>query len=56
MSEHGQRMADGSTQPNAESVAQWLGAGEYRHWVRLLEFIEAQAETCVVAPAGSLGR
>ena len=40
MSELGQRMLDGSTQPDAESVAQWLGAGDYRHWTRLLEFIE----------------
>jgi len=40
MSEFGQRMLDGSTQPDAESVTEWLGAGEYRHWTRLLEFIE----------------
>ncbi len=40
MSELGQRMLDGSRQPDAESVAAWLGASEYKHWTRLLEFIE----------------
>jgi hypothetical protein len=33
-------MLDGSRQPDAESVAMWLGASEYKHWTRLLEFIE----------------
>lgn len=41
MSTVGERMLDGSTQPDAENVAQWLGAGACRHWVQLLEFIEA---------------
>ena len=41
MSEVGERMLDESNRPDAESVARWLGAGAYRHWVRLLEFIEA---------------
>jgi hypothetical protein len=40
MSEVGQRMLEGSRQPDAESVAAWLGASEHRHWTRLLEFIE----------------
>ncbi len=41
MSEPGQRMLDGSREPAAESVAAWLGAREYKHWTRLLGFIEA---------------
>ncbi len=41
MSDVGERMLDGSRQPDAESVAEWLGAGACRHWLRLLEFIEA---------------
>jgi len=41
MSDVGERMLDGSGQPDTESVAAWLGASEYRHWTRLLEFIEA---------------
>ncbi len=40
MSNVGERMLDGSVQPDAQSVAAWLGASEYRHWTRLLEFIE----------------
>jgi hypothetical protein len=39
MSESGQRMSDGSRQPDAQSVAAWLGVSEYKHWMRLLEFI-----------------
>jgi len=41
MSDVGERMLDGSVQPDTQSVAAWLGASEYRHWTRLLEFIEA---------------
>ena len=41
MSDVGERMLDGSRPPDAQSVAAWLGASEYRHWTRLLEFIEA---------------
>jgi hypothetical protein len=33
-------MLDGSRQPDARSVAAWLGVSEYKHWTRLLEFIE----------------
>ncbi len=40
MSDVGERMLDGSRQPDTESVAQWLGAGACRHGLRLLEFIE----------------
>ena len=40
MLEVGERMLGGSRQPNAQSVAAWLGAREYRNWTRLLEFIE----------------
>ncbi len=40
MSEPGQRMLDGSKQPDAKSVAGWLGARAYKHWMRLLEFVE----------------
>ena len=41
MGEPGQRMLDGSRRPDTQSVAQWLGVRAYQHWVRLLEFIEA---------------
>ncbi len=40
MSDARQRMLDGNVQPDAHSVAAWLGAGEYKHWTRLLESIE----------------
>lgn len=40
MSDIGERMLDGSRQPDAASVAAWLGASESKHWTRLLEFIE----------------
>ena len=40
MSDIGERMLDGSRQPDAKSVAAWLGASGYKHWRRLLEFIE----------------
>ena len=40
MSELGQRMLDGSKQPDVRSVAAWLGASGSGHWTRLLEFIE----------------
>ena len=41
MSAVGERMLDGNVRPDAQSVAAWLGASAYRHWTRLLEFIEA---------------
>jgi hypothetical protein len=41
MGELGQRMVDGSRQPDTESVAQWVGARSYRRWTRLTEFIES---------------
>ncbi len=40
MSDSGERMLDGSVPPDAGSVARWLGASGYRHWTRLLEFIQ----------------
>lgn len=40
MGELGRRMLDGDREPDAESVAQWLGAQSYRRWMRLIEFIE----------------
>jgi len=40
MSDVGERMLDGREQPDAQGVAAWLGADEYKHWTRLLEFIE----------------
>jgi hypothetical protein len=41
MSVIGERMLDGSRQPDAESVAQWLGAQNCRRWTYLIEFIES---------------
>jgi hypothetical protein len=35
------RMLDGGTEPDGRSVAKWLGAGQYRRWTRLTEFIES---------------
>ncbi|MCL5281374.1 MAG: DUF3788 domain-containing protein [Planctomycetes bacterium] len=40
MSDIGERMLDGSVLPDARTVARCLGASGYRHWTRLLEFIE----------------
>ena len=40
MSEFGQRMVDGDRQPDAASVAKWVGADSYKRWARLTEFIE----------------
>jgi hypothetical protein len=40
MSGIGERMLDGSKQPDARSVGAWLGASGYKHWMRLLDFIE----------------
>jgi hypothetical protein len=37
----GQRMLDGRTEPGAAAVARWIGAKSYRHWMRLLGFIES---------------
>jgi hypothetical protein len=41
MSEIGRRMLDGSRQPDAASVARWVGRDNYRRWTHLTEFIEA---------------
>jgi hypothetical protein len=41
MSELGQRMLDRGKQPDAASVAQWVGRDNYRRWTHLTEFIEA---------------
>ncbi|MCX5644617.1 MAG: DUF3788 domain-containing protein [Phycisphaerae bacterium] len=41
MREIRERMLDGSREPDGRSVAQWLGAGEYRRWTRLVEFIDS---------------
>jgi hypothetical protein len=35
----GERMLDGSKQPDARSVSAWLGADRYKSWTRLLAFI-----------------
>ncbi len=40
MAESGLRMVDGESEPDAGSVARWIGAANYRWWTRLLEFIE----------------
>ena len=41
MSESGQRMVDESRQPDAASVARWVGAESYKRWRHLTAFIEA---------------
>jgi hypothetical protein len=41
MREIRERMLEGGREPDAESVAQWLGVGEYRRWTRLVEFIDS---------------
>jgi len=41
MSGIGERMLDGSTQPDAASVAKWVGAENHKRWRHLTEFIEA---------------
>jgi hypothetical protein len=41
MREIRERMLDNSREPDGRSVAQWLGAREYRRWTRLTEFIES---------------
>jgi len=41
MGELGHRMVDGSGQPDAGSVAPWVGAQSYRRWRHLVEFIES---------------
>ncbi len=41
MSESGQRMVDGGRRPDAASVAQWVGADNYKRWTHLTEFIES---------------
>ena len=40
MSELGERMVDGDRQPDARSVAAWLGTDSYKRWTHLIEFIE----------------
>lgn len=49
MAEIGERMLDGSTPPDAESLASWLGELNYRRWVRIVEFIGANYP-CVFEP------
>jgi hypothetical protein len=39
MSEAGQRMVDESRQPDAASVAKWMGRDNYSRWTHLTEFI-----------------
>ena len=41
MREIRERMLDGSREPDGQSVAQWVGVGEYRRWMRLAGFIES---------------
>ncbi len=40
MSELGQRMLDGTKEPDAGSVQAWIGARNYKRWARLLKFID----------------
>ena len=40
MSEVGQRMVDGTSRPDAEAVADWIGPVNYGRWTRILRFIE----------------
>jgi len=40
MSEVGQRMVDGTSRPDAEAVADWIGSANYKRWTRILRFIE----------------
>lgn len=42
MNESGQPMTEGSQQPDARSLARWLGAENYQRWKHLLRFIETQ--------------
>ena len=41
MNETGQRMLDGSKQPDARQIATWLGPVNYSRWKDILQFIEA---------------
>ena len=41
MNEQGPRMLDGTREPDAASVAKWIGARSYKRWMHLLGFIEA---------------
>jgi len=41
MGELGQRMVDAGGEPDTRTVARWIGAANYRRWMGLLEFIEA---------------
>lgn len=40
MNETGQRMLDGSKEPNARQIAAWLGPVNYKRWKNILQFIE----------------
>ncbi len=40
MSELGERMLDGSRQPDLDAVARWIGVANFRRWTRLTRFIE----------------
>ncbi len=40
MNETGQRMLDGSKEPNARQLAAWLGTVHYKRWKDILQFIE----------------
>ena len=40
MNETGQRMLDGSKQPDARQIAAWLGPVNYKRWKNILQFIE----------------
>lgn len=42
MSEFGQRMVEGDGGPDVRSVAAWIGAGNWKRWTRLTEFIDAK--------------
>jgi hypothetical protein len=40
MSEIGQRMLDGTKQPEAHQISAWLGPVNYKRWKNILQFIE----------------
>lgn len=40
MSELGQRMTDGGCEPDASSLADWMGSSNYKRWTHIVRFIE----------------
>jgi hypothetical protein len=41
MSKSGQRMLDGGKEPSASDVSKWVGATNYKRWMQIIKFIEA---------------